>query len=69
MTTITTIAGLLSVAYGFGGGDPFLRPLGLAISWGLFFATGLTLIVIPCIYAMFDDIAVKLSRKGDVKTA
>ena len=55
MTTITTIGGLVSVAYGIGGGDPFLKPMGLSIIWGLFFATGLTLVVIPCIYAIFDD--------------
>lgn len=59
MTTITTIAGLVSVAYGIGGGDPFLKPMALAIIWGLFFATGLTLIVIPCIYAIIDDISHK----------
>lgn len=68
MTTITTIAGLLSVAYGIGGGDPFLKPMGLAIIWGLFFATGLTLIVIPCIYAIIDDIAIKVFQHGTVRT-
>ncbi|MDP8213291.1 MAG: efflux RND transporter permease subunit [Candidatus Zapsychrus exili] len=67
MTTITTIGGLLSVAYGIGGGDPFLKPMGLAIIWGLFFATGLTLIVIPCIYAIIDDISEKMLHHGTVK--
>jgi multidrug efflux pump subunit AcrB len=67
MTTITTIGGLVSVAYGIGGGDPFLKPLGLAIAWGLFFASGLTLVVIPCIYAIFDDITAKLIHRSMVK--
>ncbi len=67
MTTLTTIGGLVSVAYGIGGGDPFLKPLGLAIAWGLFFATGLTLIVIPCMYAIFDDISEKVLHKSIVK--
>jgi len=67
MTTITTIVGLVSVAYGIGGGDPFLRPMALAIIWGLFFATGLTLIVIPCIYSIIDDISVKFVGHGTVK--
>ena len=62
MTTITTFLGLFSVAYGIGGGDPFLKPMGLAIIWGLFFATGLTLIVIPCIYAIIDDINERFMR-------
>ena len=64
MTTITTIGGLVSVAYGLGGGDPFLKPMGLAIIWGLFFATGLTLLVIPCFYAIIDDFVEKVLHKG-----
>ena len=67
MTTITTIAGLVSVAYGIGGGDPFLKPMALAIIWGLGFATALTLIVIPCIYAIVDDISEKLFHHGTVR--
>lgn len=67
MTTITTIAGLISVAYGIGGGDPFLKPMGLAIVWGLFFATGLTLIVIPCLYAIIDDLVEKITHHSTVK--
>jgi len=67
MTTITTIVGLVSVAYGIGGGDPFLKPMALAIIWGLFFATGLTLIVIPCIYSIIDDMAMKFIGHGTVK--
>lgn len=55
MTSVTTIGGLVSVAYGIGGGDPFLKPMALAIVWGLLFSTVLTLVGIPCIYAVFDD--------------
>ncbi len=62
LTTITTVLGLASVAYGIGGGDPFLQPAALAIVWGLIFATVLTLIVIPCIYAVIDDLTVFLKR-------
>jgi multidrug efflux pump subunit AcrB len=50
------VAGLGTVAYGIGGMDPFLRPMALAISWGLLFATFLTLIVIPCSYLIAEDI-------------
>ena len=69
MTTITTLAGLVSVAYGIGGGDPFLKPMALAIFWGLLFATGLTLIAIPCIYAIIDDIWMKFFHRGTVKVS
>ncbi len=70
MTTLTTIGGLVSVAYGIGGGDPFLKPLALAILWGLVFATGLTLLVIPCIYAIIDDLALWVRRRsGGLRSA
>lgn len=67
MTTITTIVGLMTVAYGIGGSDPFLKPMGLALVWGLFFSTMLTLTVLPCIYAVIDDISLKLFHHATVK--
>jgi len=56
LTTLTTVCGIATVAYGIGGLDPFLRPMALAISWGLMFSTCLTLIVIPCFYFISQDI-------------
>ncbi|UCG35101.1 MAG: efflux RND transporter permease subunit [Candidatus Omnitrophota bacterium] len=56
ITTVTTVVGLATVAYGIGGLDPFLRPMALAISWGLMFGTILTLIMIPCTYLIVEDI-------------
>ncbi len=67
MTSITTIGGLVSVAYGIGGGDPFLKPMALAIVWGLVFSTVLTLIGIPCIDAIIDDITEKIFHQRLVK--
>ncbi len=69
LTTITTVAGISTVAYGIGGKDPFLQPMALTITWGLVFATILTLIVIPCIYAIIDDIALKLKPRKDFCSA
>ncbi|MBU4312692.1 MAG: efflux RND transporter permease subunit [Candidatus Omnitrophica bacterium] len=63
LTTITTVGGLSTVAYGIGGKDPFLVPMALSICWGLAFATALTLIVIPCIYSIVDDMALKVTQK------
>ena len=63
LTTLTTVCGIATVAYGIGGLDPFLRPMALAISWGLMFSTCLTLIVIPCFYFIVQDIRkIKRSR-------
>lgn len=66
LTTITTVGGLSTVAYGIGGKDPFLVPMALSICWGLSFATLLTLIVIPCIYSIVDDIALKITKHSSM---
>jgi len=67
LTTVTTVFGLMPVAYAIGGGDPILIPMAMAICWGLLFATGLTLIVIPCTYAIMDDITIKILHRPTVK--
>ncbi|MCP4653189.1 MAG: efflux RND transporter permease subunit [Candidatus Omnitrophica bacterium] len=69
LTTITTVCGLSTVVYGIGGFDPFLRPMALAISWGLMFATGLTLVVIPCVYVILDDLKAKIGWKSSFSRA
>ncbi len=56
LTTISTVAGLLPLAYGIGGSDPFMSPMAMAITWGLLFSTPLTLILIPCLYLIIDDL-------------
>lgn len=55
LTTITTVFGLLPTAYGLGGNDPFLKPMALAMAWGLMFATMITLIVVPAYYSIWED--------------
>ncbi len=67
LTTITTALGLTPTAYGIGGGDPFLRPMALTIVWGIICATVLTLIALPCIYAIIDDFAIKFFGHSTVK--
>lgn len=56
LTSITTAAGLFTLAYGIGGGDVVLQPLAIGFMWGLLFATLLTLFVVPVIYLVFDEI-------------
>lgn len=35
LTTLTTVLGVIPAAYGIGGSDPFIRPMALAMNWGL----------------------------------
>jgi len=62
LTATTTVLGLLPTAYGWGGSDPFVAPMALALSWGLFFATVITLLVIPAALAVTLDMQERLGR-------
>jgi len=62
LTSVTTIGGLLPTVLGIGGSSAVWRPLANTIAWGLLFSTVLTLIVIPCILAIIDDIKTKLGK-------
>jgi multidrug efflux pump subunit AcrB len=53
ITSLTTIAGLFSLASGFAGKSLIWGPLATAIVWGLAFSTMLTLFVIPLLYQFF----------------
>jgi multidrug efflux pump subunit AcrB len=56
MTTITTVVGLIPLAYGWGGSDPFMAPMALAMGYGLLLVTPLTLVLVPCLYTVALDI-------------
>jgi len=57
LTSVTTIFGLLPLALGLFGVSAFLTPIAVAIVWGLAFSTFLTLLLVPGLYAIVDDIA------------
>ena len=52
LTSLTTLAGILPLAYGLGGTDYLLQPMALALGYGLLFGTLMTLILLPCLYLM-----------------
>lgn len=54
MTSLTTILALLPMCFGFGEGASLRSPMALAVIGGLITSTLLTLIVIPCVYYIFD---------------
>ena len=52
ITTLTTMAGLFSLAAGLGGKSLIWGPVATSIVWGLGFSSVLTLFVIPLIYRL-----------------
>jgi multidrug efflux pump subunit AcrB len=62
LTATTTVVGLLPTAYGWGGMDNFVSPMALALSWGLAFATVVTLVTIPATLLVGHDIRAAFRR-------
>ncbi len=52
LTSLTTLAGIIPLAYGIGGTDYILQPMALALGYGLLFGTLMTLVLLPCLYLM-----------------
>lgn len=54
MTTLTTVLGLLPMAFGVGEGAEIRTPMAITVIFGLMFASVLTLILLPVLYSLFD---------------
>ncbi len=54
MTSITTILALLPLTIGFGESAALRSPMAIAVIAGLITSTTLTLVVIPCVYYVFE---------------
>ena len=52
--------------FGIGAGAALQAPLAIAVFGGLFTATALTLIVIPVVYELIDELSVKLRARATV---
>ena len=62
MTTASTILGMLPIALGLGAGAELRAPMAIAIIGGLITSTLLSLLVVPVLYALLDDLK-QLSRR------
>lgn len=64
MTAISTIFGMLPVAFGQGDGSEWRNPVGVVAIGGLATSTLLTLLVVPVVYTLVDDARAGLVRAG-----
>ena len=63
MTTAATILGMMPIALGLGAGAELRAPMAIAIIGGLITSTLLSLIVVPVIYALLDDLKLRLQGR------
>jgi len=64
MTTLAMILGMVPVAFGFGTSTDFRAPIGYTIIGGLISSTLLTLVIVPVVYSLIDDITMKFKKKS-----
>ena len=64
MTTIAMAAGMMPSALAFGAGGEFRSPMALAVIGGLVFSTVLSLVFVPAMFMMMDDIGAVFWRFG-----
>jgi hydrophobic/amphiphilic exporter-1 (mainly G- bacteria), HAE1 family len=62
MTAFSTVAGILPIAIGFGAGAESRRPMGVAVVGGMLTSTFLTLLIIPVVYTLLNDLGVRTRR-------
>ena len=64
MTSLAMILGMTPLALGLGSGAELRAPMADAIIGGLITSTLLTLVVVPAIYTLLDDIQGRIFRRG-----
>ena len=69
LTSLTTFFGLTPMILERSLQAKFLIPMAISLGFGILFATGITLILIPCIYHIYEDLARLLGlRTGGTTT-
>jgi multidrug efflux pump subunit AcrB len=69
MTTVAMAAGMMPSALAFGAGGEFRSPMALAVIGGLVFSTVLSLVFVPAMFMMMDDLGAFIWRFGKLLLA
>ena len=56
LTSLTTFVGLLPILFERSLQAQFLKPMAIAIGFGVLFATFITLLMVPCLYLVLEDL-------------
>src|SRR5215471_14920381 len=64
MTTIAMVAGMMPSALAVGAGGEFRSPMALAVIGGLIFSTVLSLVFVPAMFMVMDDVGALIWRFG-----
>jgi len=68
LTTLTTFGGLTPIILETSRQAYQLIPMAISLGFGIVFATSIILVIVPCLYMIFDDV-VKAVKQRDVQMA
>jgi HAE1 family hydrophobic/amphiphilic exporter-1 len=63
MTTVAMVAGMLPSALGLGDGGEFRSPMAIAVIGGLVLSTLLSLVFVPAMFSIMDDVGRLFARR------
>jgi HAE1 family hydrophobic/amphiphilic exporter-1 len=67
MTSLTTILVLLPMTFRFGEGAVMRSSMAVAVIGGLVTSTLMSLVVIPCLYSLFEQMKHRVMKRGATK--
>ena len=67
LTTLTTVAGLAPMVFEKDIQGQFLIPMAVSLAAGIAFATVITLLLVPCVYLIMEDVRALLFRPEKVR--
>ncbi len=65
LTSFTTFVGLLPIMSERSAQSEYLKPMTLSLGFGVAFASFVTLILVPCLYLIVEDLRAWIQHKGD----
>lgn len=65
LTTMTTFGGLAPMIFETSRQARFMIPMALSLGYGIVFATGITLLLVPCLYMILEDMLAKFERSKE----
>jgi HAE1 family hydrophobic/amphiphilic exporter-1 len=69
MTTTAMVFGMLPIALGIGKGAETRAPMAIAVIGGLISSMFLTLVMVPVVYSIFDDLGHRFGRRVHLEAA
>ena len=69
LTSFTTFVGLLPIMSERSSQSEYLKPMTLSLGFGVFFASFVTLIMVPCLYLVVEDARARLKRRRSAEVA